>query len=286
MTFLPHPERRPAIITGASSGIGAATARLLAAAGHPVVLGARRLERCEDEAGAIRSAGGEALALRLDMSDAASVTAFVAAAIEAFGAIDIVVSNAGDVTPGTSIGTDPDAFAQDITVNFLGPQRLFNAVVPAMVDRGRGDVVLVSSSILRVPVPGMSAYATAKAGLDTLGRVMRMELEGTGVRVSTVRPGPTLTGMGMDWEPELVGSSITTWIERGLIHGQHYLTPDDVAGAIVLAATAPKGVHLALIEVEPEAPARGGGAERRREADEPNAEGAASYEQPKQGEGP
>ena len=165
-----------------------------------------------------------------------------------------MVSSAGDVVPGTSIGTDPDAFEQDITVNFLGPQRLFNALVPAMVERGHGDVVLVSSSILRVPVPGMSAYATSKAGLDTLGRVMRMELEGTGVRVSTVRPGPTLSGMGMTWEPAVIDASIATWTERGLMHGQHYLSPDDVAGVIVTVATAPKGVHLALVEIEPEAP--------------------------------
>jgi len=254
MTFPPHPGRRPAIVTGASSGIGASTARLLGAAGHPVVLGARRVERCEAEAEAIRHAGGEAVALHLDMSDAASVGAFVTAAIEAYGEIDIVVSNAGDVVPGTSVGTDPDTFAQDVTVNFLGPQRLFNALVPPMVARGRGDVVLVSSSILRVPVPGMAAYATAKAGLDNLGRVMRMELEGTGVRVSTVRPGPTLSGMGMTWDPALVEASIATWVERGLIHGQHYLTPDDVAAVIVMVATAPKGVHLALVEVEPEAP--------------------------------
>lgn len=254
MTFTAHLERRPAVVTGASSGIGAATARLLGAVGHPVVLGARRVERCEEEAQAIRHAGGEATALRLDMGESDSVAAFAAGAVAAYGEIDIVVSNAGDVVPGTSIGTDPDAFAQDITVNFLGPQRLCNALVPSMVERGRGDVVLVSSSILRVPVPGMSAYATAKAGLDTLGRVMRMELEGTGVRVSTVRPGPTLTGMGMTWEPSVVDASITTWIERGLIHGEHYLTPDDVADVIVMVATAPKGVHLALVEVEPEAP--------------------------------
>lgn len=256
MTFEAHPERRPAVVTGASSGIGAATARLLGASGHPVVLGARRLERCEEEAAAIRHAGGEATAVRLDMGDAESVAAFAEAAVDAYGEIDIVVSNAGDVVPGTTLATDPDAFAQDVTVNFLGPQRLFAALVPAMVDRAHGDVVLVSSSIMRVAVPGMAAYATAKAGLDRLGHVMRLELEGTGVRVSTVRPGPTLTGMGMDWQPELVSSSITTWVERGLIHGEHYLTPDDVASVIVTVATAPKGVHLPLVEVEPEAPPR------------------------------
>ena len=256
MTFEAHPERRPAVVTGASSGIGAATARLLGGLGHPVVLGARRVERCEEEAAAIRHAGGEATAVRLDMADAGSVTAFAEAAVEAYGEIDIVVSNAGDVVPGTTLGTDPDAFAQDVTVNFLGPQRLCAALVPAMVERAHGDVVLVSSSIMRVAVPGMAAYATAKAGLDRLGHVMRMELEGTGVRVSTVRPGPTLTGMGMDWEPELVSSSIATWVERGLIHGEHYLTPDDVASVIVTVATAPTGVHLPLVEVEPQAPPR------------------------------
>ena len=256
MTFEAHPERRPAVVTGASSGIGAATARLLGAAGHPVVLGARRLERCEEEADAIRRAGGEATAVRLDMADPESVHAFADAAVEAYGEIDILVSNAGDVVPGTTLGTDPDAFAQDVMVNFLGPQRLCAALVPAMVERARGDVVLVSSSIMRVAVPGMAAYATAKAGLDRLGHVMRMELEGTGVRVSTVRPGPTLTGMGMDWQPEVVSSSIATWVERGLIHGEHYLTPDDVAGVILTVVAAPKGVHLPLVEVEPEAPPR------------------------------
>lgn len=251
-----QPTRRPAVVTGASSGIGAATALALATAGFPVALGARRVERCEEEAAAIRHAGGEATALRLDMADAGSVHAFADAAVAAYGEIDIVVSNAGDVVPGTTLGTDPDAFAQDVTVNFLGPQRLCAALVPAMVERAHGDVVLVSSSIMRVAVPGMAAYATAKAGLDRLGHVMRMELEGTGVRVSTVRPGPTLTGMGMDWQPELVSSSITTWVERGLIHGEHYLTPDDVAGVIITVVTAPAGVHLPLVEVEPQAPPR------------------------------
>lgn len=256
MGFTAHPDRRPAVVTGASSGIGAATARLLAASGHPVVLGARRLERCEAEAEAIRAAGGEATALRLDVGDADSASAFVAGARAAYGDIDILVSNAGDVVLGDAAYTHPDAFAQDVTVNFLGAQRMCAELVPAMVERQRGDVVLVSSSIQRVPVPGAASYATAKAGLDTLGRVMRMELEGSGVRVSTVRPGPTLTGMGMNWEPAVVDASINTWIDRGLIHGGHYLTPDDVADVIVMVATAPKGVHLALIEVEPEAPAR------------------------------
>ena len=85
MSFQAHPERRPAVVTGSSSGIGASTARLLAAAGHPVVLGARRLERCEEEAAAIRRAGGEATALRLDMGDTESVAAFAEGAIAAYG---------------------------------------------------------------------------------------------------------------------------------------------------------------------------------------------------------
>ncbi|HLX88187.1 MAG TPA: SDR family NAD(P)-dependent oxidoreductase, partial [Acidimicrobiales bacterium] len=97
--FEPHPQRRVAVVTGASSGIGQATARALAGAGHPVVLGARRLERLESVAEEIRAAGGEAVALRLDVADAGSVDAFVKAAIDAAGSPDVVVSCAGQFLP-------------------------------------------------------------------------------------------------------------------------------------------------------------------------------------------
>src|SRR5580704_8058199 len=108
--FEPHPDRRPVAITGASSGIGAATAHVMAEAGHPVILGARRLELCEALAASIRSGGGEAVALPLDLNDADSTTAFAKQALEALGTLEVLVSNAGDIVPATALGTAPEEF--------------------------------------------------------------------------------------------------------------------------------------------------------------------------------
>jgi NADP-dependent 3-hydroxy acid dehydrogenase YdfG len=105
--FVPHPERRVAVVTGASSGIGAAAAKSLAAAGHPVVLGARRTDRLDELAAAIRSVGGEAATAALDLTDDASIDAFAKTAQEAFGPVDVVVSNAGDVHPESGAGRRP-----------------------------------------------------------------------------------------------------------------------------------------------------------------------------------
>src|SRR5580693_3975012 len=98
--FEPHPQRRPAVISGASSGIGAATALALAGAGHPVALGARRADRCEELAAKIRADGGEAIALALDVADERSVHAFAAAAEARLGPSEILVSCAGDAAAG------------------------------------------------------------------------------------------------------------------------------------------------------------------------------------------
>ena len=98
--FEPHPDQRPTVVTGTSSGIGTEAARALADAGLPVVLGARRLDVCEDVAAEIRQCGGRAVAFPLDLADAASIDAFAKAAIEPFGPIEVVVSNAAAIRPG------------------------------------------------------------------------------------------------------------------------------------------------------------------------------------------
>ncbi len=105
--FVAHPERRGSVVTGASSGIGAAVAVALAAAGHPVVLGARRVEKCEEIAAGIRAAGGEAHVHRLDLAEAASVEEFARAAEDSVGPIDIMVSSAGHAEPGTALDARP-----------------------------------------------------------------------------------------------------------------------------------------------------------------------------------
>lgn len=249
----PHPERRPAVVTGASAGIGAATAKALGEAGYPVVLGARRLERCEEVAAQVRDRGGEAHAFPLDVTDRRSIAEFAAAAIDAVGAVEVVVSNAGDVRPLAGCG-DPAEFRRQIEVNLLGPQMLVHELVPPMVERRRGDVVLVTSEVALEPRPQMAAYVASKAGLEGLARAMRMELEGTGVRVGIVRPGPSMTEQGSTWTAEEVDTTLDAWRHWGLVRHDGYLRPAQVAAAVVAMVAAPRGSQLAVVEVQPEAP--------------------------------
>lgn len=249
-----QPDRRPAVVSGASSGIGAATAAALAAAGHPVALGARRTDRLEEVAAAIRAGGGEAVALPLDVTDEASVAAFAEAATRELGEIEVVVSNAGAVAPGVVHEVDSRRFGHEIDVNLLGPHRLVHALVPGMVRRRRGDVVFVSSDVAVRARPFMAAYAAGKWGLEGMAHALQMELEGTGVRASLVRPGPTRSEMGGDWDDAAAGEVLTQWVRFGLARHPHFLRPEAIANAIVSVVSAPRGVHLNLVEVTPEAP--------------------------------
>lgn len=242
------------MVTGASSGIGAATAIALAAAGHPVVLGARRSDRLEELAAKLRADGAEAVALRLDLADPASVDDFTDQAAEALGPLDVIVSNAGEVVPMTGLGADPAAFATSVQVNLLGAQRLVARLGPALVDQGHGDVVFVTSDVVVRPRTDMAAYVAAKSALEGLGRAMAMELEGTGVRVGMVRPGPSNTEQGTNWNEETVLAVMSRWSAWGHLRHSGALRPANVADAVVAMVSAPKGTHLSLIEVQPEAP--------------------------------
>lgn len=252
--FGTHPDRRPAAVTGASSGIGAAIATQLAEAGHPVVLGARRVERCEDLAAKLRADGHEAAAVALDLTDPDSVAAFAEGAAAAHGPLEVLVSNAGEVLPQAVHATDPATFVRQVQVNLLGAQGLVHAVVPGMVERSRGDVVLVTSDVVRAGRPLMGAYMTAKAGLEGMARAMQMELEGTGVRAGIVRPGPSSTEQGTTWTEGQVVEVVDEWNRWGLIRHDGALRPGDVARAVIAMVSQPRGTHLTLIEVEPEAP--------------------------------
>jgi len=254
--FEPNPERRPAVVTGASSGIGQATAKALAALGHPVALGARRVAECEDTAAAIRADGGEAVAVHLDLADGDSVEQFAKSAADSLGAIEIVVSNAALNIAGSVLGTDSDAFDGVLRVNLSGTHRLIRALAPAMTERHRGDIVFVTSDVAERPRPSMAAYVTSKWGLEGYVHSLQMELEGTGVRATIVRPGPTLTGMGMDWDPDVTGQVIEQWAAWGFARHSNFMRPAGVAQAIAAVVTLPRGTHATVIELQPEAPIR------------------------------
>ena len=164
--FEPHPERRPTAVTGASSGIGAEAARALARAGHPVVLGARRVEVCDEVAASIRAEGGEAVACHLDLADPGSVARFAKEADAAFGPVEILVSNAAKIQPGTALETSPEDFEEVLRVNVGGAQRLVRAFGAGMVERRRGDLIFVTSDVVAHPRPRMAAYVASKWGLE------------------------------------------------------------------------------------------------------------------------
>jgi len=252
--FDPNPALRPAVVTGASSGIGQATAKALAAEGHPVVLGARRVAECEDTASAIRADGGEAVAIHLDLADGPSIERFAAAAVDTLGSVEILVSNAALNIAGAALDTDPEAFDGVLAVNLSGTHRLVRALAPSMVGRRRGDIVFVTSDVAEHPRPFMAAYVTSKWGLEGYVHSLQMELEGTGVRATIVRPGPTLTGMGMDWDPAVTGEVIEQWAAWGFARHSNFMRPAGVARAITSVVALPRGTHATIIELQPEAP--------------------------------
>jgi NAD(P)-dependent dehydrogenase (short-subunit alcohol dehydrogenase family) len=182
------------------------------------------------------------------------VEQFAKAAIDILGSVEIVVSNAAQNIAGAALDTDPEAFDGVLAVNLSGTHRLVRAMVPAMVARRRGDIVFVTSDVAERPRPSMAAYVTSKWGLEGYARSLQMELEGTGVRATIVRPGPTLTGMGMDWDPEVTGAVIQEWAAWGFARHSSFMRPAGVAKAIVAAVGLPRGTHATVVEVQPEAP--------------------------------
>jgi NADP-dependent 3-hydroxy acid dehydrogenase YdfG len=249
-----QPTRRPAVVAGASSGIGAETAKALGLAGFPVALGARRVERCEELAAQIRADGGEAVAHALDVASDESVADFAAKAAADLGDIEVVVSNAALIGPGALLDTRSERLRNELDVNLLGPHRLVRAFVPGMIERQRGDIVFVSSDVALRPRPFMGGYSATKSGLEGLVGALQMELEGTGVRASVVRPGPTWSEMGMDWDPDAAARVLTEWAKWGHARHSHFLKARAIADAITTVVSAPRGVHLSPVDVNPEAP--------------------------------
>lgn len=252
--FDPHPDRRPAIVTGASSGIGAATATALAERGFPVAVGARRIDKLTELVDQIRADGGEAVAFPLDVTDADSVKNFVAQTVEALGEVELLVSGAGDMIPGRLYEISTETFLDQVQVHLIGANRLATAVLPAMVARQRGDVIFIGSDTGLVQRPHMGAYGAAKAGLVAMVKNLQMELEGTGVRASIVHPGPTLTSMGWQLSAEQVGPMLEDWAKWGQARHSYFLRPADIARAVTFVAETPRGSNIVSMEVQPEAP--------------------------------
>lgn len=178
-----------AIITGASSGIGAATARVLSNAGAKVVLLARRVDRIE----ALARELGDALAVRCDVTDAAQVKHAIEKTIATFGRIDILINNAGQALQAPIDEIVPDDLRDILELNVVAPLVMMQHVLPAMRKEGAGSVVNVSSGIWFSALPETGAYAATKAALSILSDVARLDLEGENIVVSVIYPFITET---------------------------------------------------------------------------------------------
>jgi NADP-dependent 3-hydroxy acid dehydrogenase YdfG len=233
---------RTAVVTGASSGIGAATAARLAAEGFDVVLGARRLDRLTPLA---ESIGGRAVPL--DVTDPDSVSAF-AAAVER---VDVLVNNAGGAFDAAQVAdADLDAWSRSLEVNVLGTVRLTKALLPALRAAGGGDVVFVSSTAALVSYEGGASYTAAKHGVHTLAETLRLELNGEPVRVIEIAPGMVRTE---EFTLNRLGSAeAAAAVYRGV---SEPLVAEDIADCIAWTVTRPQHVNIDLMVVRPVAQA-------------------------------
>lgn len=249
-----HPPRRPALVVGASSGIGRACAVALAAAGFPVAVAARRRERLAEVVEYIRARGGEALAVPMDVSSTESIRAAVDTAEAELGDLDVLIYSVGSVVMGRVWEISTDTFAAQVDMHLLSVQRVLAEVAPRFIARTRGDIVLIGSDTARTNRPVSGAYPAAKAGMDTLTFQLQAELEGTGVRATVVRPGPTATEIADSVDHDTLDDVITTWVAHG--HGRHgrMCNPEQLAHAVLGVVTLSRGAYIRELEVQPEAP--------------------------------
>lgn len=186
----PSAASRIAVVTGASSGIGAATARQLAAAGYRVVLTARRKDRIEALAEEIDAAGGQATAYALDITDRAAVDEFATA----FKKIGVLVNNAGGALGADPVASgDPAEWRQMYETNVIGTLNITQALLPALTASGDGTVVVVSSTAGHSTYEGGAGYVAAKHAEHVLAETLRLEIVGTPVRVIEIAPGMVKT---------------------------------------------------------------------------------------------
>jgi NADP-dependent 3-hydroxy acid dehydrogenase YdfG len=209
--------KRVAIVTGASSGIGAATARELADRGVRVVLAARRVNELDRQARAIAALGGEAISIPTDVTDPEQLAQLVDRANGAFGPVDILVNNAGANWLRPVVASDPGELTNVLGVNLLGAMLLARAVLPGMLERRRGAIISIGSLSGRVAMEPV--YSATKFGLRGFSLSLRRQLIGTGVSVSLVSPGNIRTDMtrhvrGRLPDPRVVAEAVCELVEH------------------------------------------------------------------------
>jgi NADP-dependent 3-hydroxy acid dehydrogenase YdfG len=234
-----------ALVTGASSGIGAATAAALAAQGAAVALAARRRDRLEALAAGIRDQGGTALVLESDITDEQQATDAVARAVAELGRLDTLINNAGMMLLGPAVGAPLPEWQQMVELNVLGLLYCAHAALPHLLraaedsPRRVADMVNISSVAGRVARNGNNVYSLTKHGVGAFSESLRQEVTKRYVRVSLVEPGATATELASHNRPEVLDSIRNQF-------GQS-MQAEDIADAIIYIVTRPR--HVAVNEM-------------------------------------
>ena len=240
-------DGRRIVITGASSGIGEATAEAIVREGGAVALGARRKDRLDELASRLSGDGGKAVAIEADIGDEAQANALVSQAASELGGLDGLVNNAGLMLLGLIQGADTAEWRRMIDVNLLGLLYCTNAAVPLMRDGGGGDVVNVSSVAGRIAGLGSAVYNMTKWGVTGFSEALRQEGAHIGVRVTCVEPGFVETELQAHNENPMVVEEI----EKNRDRIGKVLEAADIANAVVYALAQPKHVSINEVLVRP-----------------------------------
>jgi NADP-dependent 3-hydroxy acid dehydrogenase YdfG len=245
-------DGKVAAVTGASSGIGEATALALVAEGAAVALAARRTDRITDLAARIEADGGKALAIETDITDESQANRFIERTNEELGGLDILVNNAGLMLLGPVAGAPTEQWRQMIDVNLLGLLYCTHAALPIMGAAGSGDVVNVASVAGRIAAAGSGVYNMTKWGVVGFSEALRQECSRAGVRVTAIEPGWVDTELQGHNEHPLVVERMNKLIETI----DKILEPEDIARAITFAVTQPPHVSINEMLIRPTSSSR------------------------------
>jgi NADP-dependent 3-hydroxy acid dehydrogenase YdfG len=232
-------------ITGASSGIGEATARLLAAGGAPVVLGARRTDRIDIIAQDIRDAGGQAITCPTDVTQAEDLQRLVSTTVAEFGRIDVLVNNAGIAPISLVADLDTEGWTAMIDVNLRGVLHGIAAALPVFRTQGRGHLVTTVSTAGLTISPTMAVYAATKNAVRTLIEGLRQESTDGTLRTTAISPGYVQTNLADSMPDPTIRQQI-----RDNMHA-HAIPPEAVARAVAFAIEQPPDVEIGEITIRP-----------------------------------
>jgi NADP-dependent 3-hydroxy acid dehydrogenase YdfG len=239
-------SRKVALVTGASSGIGDATARALAAAGADVVVTARRVDRLDALVKELEKEGVKAHAIAADLLKDADNKRIVTETEEKFGRLDILVNNAGVMLLSPVADSNPDDWRRMLELNVLAMMISSQAALPGMKKRGGGDIINISSTAGRTANPAGAGYSATKFGVVAFSEALRREVQKDKIRICVIEPGLVATELRDHIPDPATKKFIDSWAET-----LRQLQPEDIANAVVYVTSQPPHVNVNEILMRP-----------------------------------